>query len=118
MKNYGQAFLDRLADSSDSFAVRFARVSTCLGLGISLPESDVMVLYRAAFYAAFCNVVFNDPRFKGNREESRRNLECCFMGARDELMACVGWQALPAAEKQSIHKIFLDVGVIEENLAR
>jgi len=89
MKTDGQSFLDQLAGSSpDGFAVRFSRISTRLGLGVSLNGREVSLLYEAAFYATLCNIAFNGlggcgGQVKPSREANRIDLEREFMAARD-----------------------------------
>ena len=89
MKTDGQSFLDQLAGSAQNgFAVRFSRISTRLGLGVSLNGREVSLLYEAAFYATLCNIAFNGlggcgGQVKPSREANRIDLEREFMAARD-----------------------------------
>ena len=123
MKTDGQIFLDRLASSSaEGFKVRFSKISTRLGLGVSLRGTELSLLYRATFYAVLCNIAFNGVggcrgQIKPNREANRISLERKFMAAREKFWACAGWRALPAAQKGSIRSIFLHVFLTEDNLA-
>jgi hypothetical protein len=123
MKTDGQIFLDRLACSSaEGFKMRFSKISTRLGLGASFRGSELSLLYKSAFYAALCNIAFNglggcDGQIKPSREANRISLERKFMAAREKFWACAGWRALCAAQKESIHNIFLRVFLTEDNLA-
>lgn len=124
MKTDGQFFLDRLAGSSAAgFKLRFSKISTRLGLGVSLRGSELSLLYKAAFYAALCNIAFNGlggcgGQIKPGREANRINLERKFMVSCGKLWTCQGWRALPATQKESIRNIFLNIFVTADNLAR
>jgi hypothetical protein len=124
MKTDGQIFLNRLAGPhSDGFALRFSRISTRLGLGVSLKGSEVSLLYKAAFYASLCNIAFNGlggcgGQVKPSRESNRLILEWEFMAARNRFWICEGWQALTTIQKESIRNIFLQVQVSEDNLTQ
>ena len=123
MKTDGQRFLDRLAASStEGFELHFSKISSRLGLGVSLHGSELSLLYKAGFYAALCNIAFNglggcDGQIKPSREANRICLERKFMAARERFLACEGWRALPATHKESTLNIFLRVFVTEDNLA-
>ena len=123
MQTDGQSFLDRLAAArANGFAVRFAKISKGLGLGGSLSISEINWLYEAAFYATLCNISFNGlggcrGQIKPGREANRVILEREFMTSRTNLWASEGWQSLPAAQKEYVKTIFLQVLVTDDNLA-
>ena len=123
MNTDGQTFLNRLASSSaEGFKARFSKTSMRLGLGDSLCQSDLSLLYDAAYFATLCNIAFNGlggcgGQIKPERELNRISLERKFMAAGEKLLACEGWQALPEARKKLIRKTFLRVSVAQNNLA-
>ena len=97
-------------------------VSLRLGLGDALAADELSLLYEAAFLATLCNIAFNGlggcgGEIKPERETSRIMLEREFMAARDNFFRSAGWKALPPTQRGSIEKIFLDVFVIQANLA-
>jgi hypothetical protein len=123
MRTDGQDFLERLANSSpNTFERGFAKTSKRLKLGASLEGAELNLLYEAAFYASLCNIAFNGLRgcegeIKPEREFTRIRLEQGFMEARETFFRCRGWKTLNAAAKDSIQRVFLNVSVLEENLA-
>ena len=120
----GQTFLEQLASSpAKGFTPRFSRTSMRLGLGACLSGSELSLLHDAAFYATLCNIAFNGlggcgGQIKPHREANRISLESRFMAAREQFLSCDGWHALSATQKESIHKIFLNIIVAENNLHR
>ena len=123
MKTDGQTFLENLAVSSTNrFEIRFSRVSLRLGLGEFLDAGELSLLYDAAFLGTLCNIAFNglggcEGEIKPERETARIMLEWEFMAARDRFFNSAGWQALPPSQRGPVQRIFLDVMVVEENLA-
>jgi hypothetical protein len=123
MNTEGHQFLESLAAfPPGSFESRFSRTAARLGLGSSLNQTELDLLYEAAFYARLCNISFNGRggcagKIKPEREGHRRNLETEFMTARDEFHASTGWQALPASQKIPVQELLLSVSVVRTNLA-
>jgi hypothetical protein len=123
MKTDGQDFWKRLANSSpNTFERGFAKASNRMGLGSSLDGDELNLLYEAAFYATLCNIAFNglggcDGEIKPEREFTRIKLEQGFMNTRERFFKCRGWKTLKPAAKGSIQRVFLNVSVLEENLA-
>jgi hypothetical protein len=123
MKTGGQSFLDQLSGPwCNGFERGFSKISIRLGLGNTLMEHELRLLYEATFCATLCNIDFNDlggcaGEVKPEAEANRINLEREFMAARDKLYASAGWQALPASAKGPIQRTFLSVLVAEDNLA-
>jgi hypothetical protein len=123
MKTDGQNYLDQLAGSSrNGFERRFSKISIRLGLGNTLIEDELRLLYEATFWATLCNIAFNGQggcggEIKPEQEANRMNLEREFLAARDKLYGSAGWEALRASVKGSIQRIFLSVFVAEDNLA-
>lgn len=88
-----------------------------------MSRDELSFLYQAAFCATLCNIAFNGLGGCGGvirpqRELSRRRLEQDFMAARDKFFASAGWRALPNPQKSSVQRIFLNVFVMDENLAQ
>ena len=123
MKTDGQNYLDQLAGfSRNGFERRFSKLSIRLGLGNTLIEDELRLLYEATFCATLCNIAFNGQggcggEIKPEQEANRMNLEREFLAARDKLYGSAGWEALCASVKGSIQRIFLSVFVAEDNLA-
>ena len=121
MKTDGQNYLDQLAGSSrNGFERRFSKISIRLGLGNTLIEDELRLLYEATFWATLCNIAFNGQggcggEIKPEQEANRMNLEREFLAARDKLYGSAGWEALRASVKGSIQRIFLSVFVAEDN---
>ena len=119
----GHGFLLRLAGfPARTFEKRFSEISTRMGLGALMSGEDLLLLYRAGFRAAICNVALNglggcDGKVLPEREGNRVRLECEFMKARGELFTSESWSALPAALKTSIRRVFLTVAVADDKLA-
>jgi hypothetical protein len=87
-----------------------------------LDIDEVGLLYRAAFLARLCNIAFNGlggcrDEIRPEKEPHRRKLEMDFMRARTALFASSGWQHLTAARKATVARVFLQVKVMDENLA-
>jgi hypothetical protein len=60
MKTGGQNFLQKLSGPSyNGFERRFSKISIRLGLGNSLTEDELRLLYEATFRATLCNIAFN-----------------------------------------------------------
>ena len=123
MKTGGQSFLDQLSGPwCNGFERGFSKISIRLGLGNTLMEHELRLLYEATFCATLCNIDFNDlggcaGEVKPEAEANRINLEREFMAACDKLYSSVGWAALHVSLKGSIQSIFLSVLVAEDNLA-
>jgi len=123
METDGNAFLEHLAiSSSNRFQSRFSRVSMRLGLGQSLNAEELNLLYEAAFLAALCNISFNGlggcgGEIKPERETARIMLEREYMAARERFLKSIGWKTLPKHLCESIKNVFLDVRVVEANMA-
>jgi hypothetical protein len=87
-----------------------------------LTAEEFNLLYEAAFYSTLCNIAFNGFGGCGGvispeRESTRIKLEQGFMEARDNFLACHGWKKMHAQAKRSVQQVFLNVSVLEENLA-
>jgi len=123
METDGNAFLEHLAiSSSNRFQSRFSRVSLRLGLGQHLKADELHLLYEAAFLAALCNISFNGlggcgGEIKPERETARIMLEREFMAARGRFFESIGWKSLKANLKESVKNVFLEVRVVEANMA-
>jgi hypothetical protein len=123
METDGNAFLEHLSiSSSNRFQSRFSRVSLRLGLGQSLNAEELHLLYEAAFLAALCNISFNGlggcgGEIKPERETARIMLEREYMAARERFLNSIGWKSLPKHLCESIKNVFLDVRVVEANMA-
>ena len=123
METDGNAFLEHLAiSSSNRFQSRFSRVSLRLGLGEFLKAEELHQLYEAAFLAALCNISFNGlggcgGEIKPERETARIMLEREFMAARGRFYRSTGWRTLKRNLRESIKQVFLDVQVVEANMA-
>jgi len=118
MKNDGQDFLEKLADSTpETFEERFELWSNRLDLGRWFSRNESILLYEAALRAVLCNVALNgtDPNATGHpdAERFRRSREIDFLEARDILFASPGWQALPLGEQSRLANAFLAVRVME-----
>ena len=124
MKTDGHDYLARLASSAaTTFEGKFANTSSRLGLGASLKAHELNLLFEAAFYATLCNIAFNGfggcaGEIKPEREFTRIKLEQDFMAARDRFMRCAGSKKLRKAAKASVQRVFLNVFVLDENLAK
>jgi hypothetical protein len=73
-------------------------------------------------YATFCNIAFNGlggccGEIKPEREAHRINLERHYMIARDRFHNSAGLEGLADFKKESIQRIFLNIFVVEDNLA-
>ncbi len=80
------------------------------------------MLYTAAFHATLCNIAFNGLGGCGgeitpDREPVRIALEREFMAAREMFFGSRGWNAMPAAVRGSVRRLFLHVTIAERNLA-
>lgn len=123
MKSHGQAFLQELANlPTNTFENRFSDISRRLGLGATLERNELTLLYEAALCATLLNIAINAPldgeaKPRPKQEANRLKFETAFMTARDILYASAGWQNLPAAEREVLRKIFLNVFIAEQNLA-
>jgi hypothetical protein len=123
METDGNAFLEHLAiSSSNRFQSRFSRVSLRLGLGEFLKAEELHLLYEAAFLAALCNISFNGlggcgGEIRPERETARIMLEREFMSARAIFWESTGWRSLKGNLRESIKHVFLDVRVVEANMA-
>jgi hypothetical protein len=112
-----------LANSSPTtFERRFAKISRRLGLGNCLDSDELNLLYEAAFYATLCNIAFNGHggcggEIKADREFTRRRLEQDFMVVRERFFRSPGWTTLSKEIRGSVQRVFLDVFILEENLA-
>lgn len=119
----GHGFLKELANfPASTFEGRFFRMSTGLGLGTALSETELMLLYEAGFYAALCNISFNGlggcaGTIKPERENNRLRLEQAFMAVKERLYASAGWSALPESARNSVEKRFLQVCVVPDSQA-
>ena len=124
MQTDGQDFLERLANvSPNGFERKFAETSNQLGLGGLLAADELNLLYEAAFYSTLCNIAFNGlggcaGAIKPERESTRIKLEQGFMAARGNFFACRSWKKLHAEAKASVRRTFLNVFILEENLAK
>jgi hypothetical protein len=119
----GQQFLAKLADSSqNAFEIRFASISTRLGLGMVLNGHELVLLHDAALDGTLCCIAFNGlggcrGEIKPEREIRRMRLERAFMAARDAFYSSAGCKALPLYQMGAIERIFLNVFVTDDNLA-
>lgn len=94
MNANGADFLKQSASSCPNPSERrCSRIAFNHGLDAALSGADLILLYRAAFLAALCNIAFNGScscsgEIKPEGEPARRELEQAFMAVRDALLAC------------------------------
>ncbi len=104
------------------FEELFAKVVARLKAENHMEASELLLLRRACFGAYLCNATFNGLGGPGEMpresEFSRIMLEQAFMGSREQLHSCRGWQRLPSRTRQRIERALLRVEITEDNLAR
>jgi hypothetical protein len=124
MKKDGSDFKRRSARRLARNSVRNAvNTSRRLDLRALFNRNELDALYRAAYYATLCNIAFNglggcQGQIKPEREQNRIELEQTFTAARNNLYQTTGWKKLSTHLKDAIHRVYLQVAVAEERLAR
>jgi hypothetical protein len=123
MKTNGEDFMQSKPElRPGSFDYKFHDASSELALDCKLNVTELMLLRRAAFHAALCNISFNGlggcgGEIKPHRENHRRQLECKLMDAREALCSSHGWKRLSSPTKAEINRRLLTVRIAKTNLA-
>ena len=124
MASDGQKYLPQAVEVlPPAFQDKVREIAARLDLDKWLDETELNALSQAAYYGTLCNIAFNglggcQGEIRPDREGNRMRIEREFMAARNRLWETAGWQALPEIKKGPAHRIFLNVYVVEGNLAR